>query len=139
MTTFRQCVMPPPMCSFELPFPAPVNLVTFRAQPMSTNELAVLTADGCLHIAGRGALVKKKKKQKRSTSFPVLLPVPYNMVHFSHLQALVNNGFHLSRSGNADASEPIKDASGFRVVSKPLVLQKTYRLDYNIDHVFVLL
>ncbi|KAI5100646.1 elongator complex protein 1 [Silurus meridionalis] len=78
VTTFRQCVVPPPMCSYELQFPVPVNLVTFHKQPLSTNELAALTADGCLHIAG------------------------------------------------PDTSEPIKDASGFRVVSKPLVLQKSY-------------
>lgn len=57
VTTFRQCVVPPPMCSYELQFPAPVNLVTFHAQPLSTNELAALTADGYLHIAGRGALI----------------------------------------------------------------------------------
>ncbi|KAK3526535.1 hypothetical protein QTP70_030761 [Hemibagrus guttatus] len=81
VTTFRQCVVPPPMCSYELQFPAPVNLVTFHAQPLSTNEFAALTADGRLHIAGRGS---------------------------------------------EDASEPEKDASGFRVVSKPLVLRKTY-------------
>ncbi|KAF5903355.1 elongator complex protein 1 [Clarias magur] len=81
VTTFRQCVVPPPMCSYELHFPAPVNLVTFRAQHLSTNELAALTADGYLHIAGRDAM---------------------------------------------DASEPDKDASGFKVVSKPLVLQKKY-------------
>ncbi|MCI4381664.1 hypothetical protein PGIGA_G00254560 [Pangasianodon gigas] len=81
VTTFRQCVVPPPMCSYELQFPAPINLVTFQARPLRTNELAALTADGCLHIAGQGS---------------------------------------------EDASEPIKDASGFRVVSKPLVLQKTY-------------
>lgn len=41
---------------------------------------------------------------------------------------LVN--FPLSHSGSEDASEPEKDASGFRVVSKPLVLRKSYRLDY---------
>lgn len=46
-----------------------------------------------------------------------------------------DNSFHLSHSGSEDASEPIKDASGFRVVSKPLVLQKTYRLAYNTVNV----
>lgn len=61
VTAFRQSVVPPPMCSYELQFPSPVNLVTFHAQPLSTNELAALTADGCLHIASRGALITKKK------------------------------------------------------------------------------
>ncbi|GAA6093027.1 elongator complex protein 1 [Tachysurus ichikawai] len=81
VTTFRQCVVPPPMCSYELQFPAPVNLVTFHSHPLSTNEFAALTADGRLHIAGRGS---------------------------------------------EDTSEPVKDASGSRVISKPLVLHKTY-------------
>ncbi|XP_047675871.1 elongator complex protein 1 [Tachysurus fulvidraco] len=81
VTTFRQCVVPPPMCSYELQFPAPVNLVTFHSHPLSTNELAALTADGCLHIAGQGS---------------------------------------------EDTSEPVKDASVSRVISKPLVLHKTY-------------
>lgn len=66
------------------------------------------------------------------------------MVRFrGHIHALywvnliASDSFHLSLSGKEDASEPIKDASGFRVVSKPLVLQKTYRLDYNIVNVFI--
>ncbi|TSK45876.1 Elongator complex protein 1 [Bagarius yarrelli] len=83
VTTFRQCVVPPPMCSYELQFPAPVNLVTFNSQPLSTNEFAALTTDGFLHITGRAG---------------------------------------------EDAIEDaiVKDACGFRIISKSLVVQKTY-------------
>uniref|UniRef100_A0A8C1Q8T7 Elongator complex protein 1 n=1 Tax=Cyprinus carpio TaxID=7962 RepID=A0A8C1Q8T7_CYPCA len=49
LTTFRQCVIPPPMCAFELQLPVPVNLVTFRSQAQRTNELAALTADGHIY------------------------------------------------------------------------------------------
>lgn len=73
------------MCSFELQFPAPVNLVTFHAKPLSTNALAALTADGCLHISGQGVKVKKNDKTK-PLSF---LHVHYSMVYFSgHIHAL---------------------------------------------------
>lgn len=52
MTTFRQCVIPPPMCAFELQLPVPVNLVTFHSQAQRTNELAALTADGHIYVYG---------------------------------------------------------------------------------------
>uniref|UniRef100_A0A7N6F7N4 Elongator complex protein 1 n=1 Tax=Anabas testudineus TaxID=64144 RepID=A0A7N6F7N4_ANATE len=45
MTTFRKCVVPPPMCSFELQLKSPVNQVTFLCRPQKTNQLAALTAD----------------------------------------------------------------------------------------------
>uniref|UniRef100_A0A8C1XCB8 Elongator complex protein 1 n=1 Tax=Cyprinus carpio TaxID=7962 RepID=A0A8C1XCB8_CYPCA len=53
LTTFRQCVIPPPMCAFELQLPVPVNLVTFRSQAQRTNELAALTADGHIYVYGQ--------------------------------------------------------------------------------------
>lgn len=49
-----------------------------------------------------------------------------------------SNSFHLSHSDGKDAREPVKDASGFRVVSKPLVLQKKYRLGSDSVSVFML-
>ncbi|CAB1325495.1 unnamed protein product [Coregonus sp. 'balchen'] len=52
VSTFRQCVVPPPMCAYDLQLPAPVNLVTFQRQ--STNELAALTADGHISVYGQG-------------------------------------------------------------------------------------
>uniref|UniRef100_A0A671MJJ4 Elongator complex protein 1 n=1 Tax=Sinocyclocheilus anshuiensis TaxID=1608454 RepID=A0A671MJJ4_9TELE len=54
VTTFRQCVIPPPMCAFELQLPVPVNLVTFHSQAQRTNELAALTADGHIYVYGQG-------------------------------------------------------------------------------------
>uniref|UniRef100_A0AAX7VC62 Elongator complex protein 1 n=1 Tax=Astatotilapia calliptera TaxID=8154 RepID=A0AAX7VC62_ASTCA len=50
VTTFRQCVVPPPMCSFELQLKSPVNQVTFLCQPEGTNQLAAFTADGQISI-----------------------------------------------------------------------------------------
>lgn len=54
VTTFRRCVVPPPMCSFELHLPSPVNHVTFLCQPQRTNELAALTSDGQVSIYSQG-------------------------------------------------------------------------------------
>ncbi|KTG06138.1 hypothetical protein cypCar_00036051, partial [Cyprinus carpio] len=83
LTTFRQCVIPPPMCAFELQLPVPVNLVTFRSQAQRTNELAALTADGHIYVYGQGGGVE-------------------------------NGG--------------VPGVSGFKVISPPLVLRKTYRV-----------
>lgn len=83
VTAFRQCVVPPPMCAFELQLPVPVNLVTFHSQAQRTNELAALTADGQIHVYSEGGGSENKA------------------------------------------------ASGFKVVSAPLVLKKTYRV--NVD------
>ncbi|XP_026136123.1 elongator complex protein 1-like isoform X1 [Carassius auratus] len=83
VTTFRQCVIPPPMCAFELQLPVPVNLVTFRSQAQRTNELAALTADGHIHVYGPGGGAE-------------------------------NGG--------------VPGVSGFKVISAPLVLRKTYRV-----------
>ncbi|XP_026872147.2 elongator complex protein 1 isoform X2 [Electrophorus electricus] len=92
VTTFRQCVVPPPMCAYELQLPAAVNQVTFRAQPQRTNELAVLTADGRLHIYG---------------------------------------------PGTGEEKVPETGPCGFRVVSQPSVLQRTYSA--SVDQQGVLL
>lgn len=80
VTTFRQCVVPPPMCSFELQLKSPVNQVTFLCQPQRTNQLAAVTSDGQVSVFTQ------------------------------------------------DSGEPAeKPANGFRTVSRPLVLQKTFR------------
>lgn len=50
VTTFRQSVVPPPMCTYQLQLPCAVNQVTFHPEPGSTNQLAVLTADSRLSI-----------------------------------------------------------------------------------------
>ncbi|XP_069025578.1 LOW QUALITY PROTEIN: elongator complex protein 1 [Embiotoca jacksoni] len=50
VTTFRQSVVPPPMCSLELQVGSPVNQVTFLCQPQGTNQLAALTDSGRILI-----------------------------------------------------------------------------------------
>lgn len=56
VTTFRQCVVPPPMCAFELQLSSPVNQVTFLCQPQRTNQLAALTSDGQISVYSQGGL-----------------------------------------------------------------------------------
>ncbi|KAG7217850.1 hypothetical protein INR49_031498 [Caranx melampygus] len=79
VTTFRQCVVPPPMCSFELQLKSPVNQVTFLCRPERTNQLAAFTADGQISVYSQDS---------------------------------------------GDQSD--KSADGFRIMSRPLVLQKTF-------------
>ncbi|XP_045886110.1 elongator complex protein 1 [Micropterus dolomieu] len=81
VTSFRQCVVPPPMCSFELQLTSPVNQVTFLCQPQRTNQLAALTSDGQISVYGQDL-----------------------------------------------GEQADKTANGFRTVSRPLVLQKTFRV-----------
>ncbi|XP_026213210.1 elongator complex protein 1 [Anabas testudineus] len=91
MTTFRKCVVPPPMCSFELQLKSPVNQVTFLCRPQKTNQLAALTADRQISVYGK------------------------------------------------DSREDVdKTADGFRVISRPLVLQKTFRVAALQDDPLVL-
>ncbi|XP_075904166.1 elongator complex protein 1 isoform X2 [Nelusetta ayraudi] len=82
VTTFRQCVVPPPMCSFELQLPSPVNQVTFLCRPQRTNQLAALTSDGQISIYSQDS-----------------------------------------------TAQPDKCVNGFRSVSPPLVLKKTFRVE----------
>ncbi|XP_056239105.1 elongator complex protein 1 [Seriola aureovittata] len=79
VTTFRKCVVPPPMCSFELQLKSPVNQVTFLCQPQRSNQLAAFTADGQISVYSQ------------------------------------------------DSGEQVdKTAEGFRIMSRPLILQKTF-------------
>ncbi|XP_068429727.1 elongator complex protein 1 [Clinocottus analis] len=81
VTNFRQSVVPPPMCSFELQLTSPVNQVTFLCQPQRTNQLAALTSDGQISV-------------------------------YAH-----------------DSGEQVdKTSDGFRAMSRPLVLLKTFRV-----------
>ncbi|XP_061895843.1 elongator complex protein 1 isoform X1 [Entelurus aequoreus] len=50
VTTFRQTVVPPPMCSFEVQLSSAVNQVTFLCRPEGTNQLATFTADGNISV-----------------------------------------------------------------------------------------
>ncbi|XP_055007062.1 elongator complex protein 1 [Boleophthalmus pectinirostris] len=50
VTNFRQCVVPPPMCSYELQLMSAVNQVVFSCQPDRSSELAAYTADGHISV-----------------------------------------------------------------------------------------
>lgn len=54
VTTFRQSVVPPPMCSFELQLASPASQVTFLSKPLRTNQLAVLASDGQISVYTEG-------------------------------------------------------------------------------------
>uniref|UniRef100_A0A3P8U7I8 Elongator complex protein 1 n=1 Tax=Amphiprion percula TaxID=161767 RepID=A0A3P8U7I8_AMPPE len=58
VTSFRQCVVPPPMSSFELQLTSPVNQVTFLCRPQGTNQVAAFTANGQILIYSQGRLTK---------------------------------------------------------------------------------
>lgn len=61
VTTFRQSVVPPPMCSFELQLASPANQVTFLSKPLRTNQLAVLASDGQISVYAEGGSLKMNK------------------------------------------------------------------------------
>ena len=50
MTVFRQSVVPPPMCTYRLLLPHPVNQVMFSAHPTESNNLAVLDASNQISV-----------------------------------------------------------------------------------------
>ncbi|XP_037833298.1 elongator complex protein 1 isoform X2 [Kryptolebias marmoratus] len=85
VTTFRQSVVPPPMCSFELQLKSPVNQVTFLHRPKGTNQIAAFTVDGQISVFSQD-------------------------------------------SGQAEVT-----TDGFKTVSRPLVLQKTFRFPVPQD------
>ncbi|XP_044219320.1 elongator complex protein 1 isoform X1 [Thunnus albacares] len=75
VTTFRQCVVPPPMCSFELQLTSPVNQVTFLCKPQRTNQLSAFTADGNISVYGQGSGEQPEKTADgfRTVSSPLVL------------------------------------------------------------------
>ncbi|XP_006864750.1 PREDICTED: elongator complex protein 1 [Chrysochloris asiatica] len=50
VTVFRQTVVPPPMCTYRLLLPQPVNQVMFSAHPQMGTELAVLDASNQISV-----------------------------------------------------------------------------------------
>ncbi|XP_026959917.1 elongator complex protein 1 [Sagmatias obliquidens] len=50
VTVFRQSVVPPPMCTYQLLLPHPVNQVMFSAHPKKSNDLAVLDASNQISV-----------------------------------------------------------------------------------------
>ncbi|KAL6117335.1 elp1 [Pungitius sinensis] len=75
VTNFRQCVVPPPMCSFELQLTSPVNQVTFLCQPQRTNQLAALTSNGqiSVYVQDSGGQVNTTSDGFRPMSRPLVL------------------------------------------------------------------
>ncbi|KAL6090825.1 hypothetical protein STEG23_013251 [Scotinomys teguina] len=50
VTVFQQTVIPPPMCTYRLLIPQPVNQVVFSAQHGKSNDLAVLDASNQISV-----------------------------------------------------------------------------------------
>ncbi|XP_024609453.1 elongator complex protein 1 [Neophocaena asiaeorientalis asiaeorientalis] len=50
VTVFRQSVVPPPMCTYRLLLPHPVNQIMFSAHPKKSNDLAVLDASNQISV-----------------------------------------------------------------------------------------
>uniref|UniRef100_G3U3U6 Elongator complex protein 1 n=1 Tax=Loxodonta africana TaxID=9785 RepID=G3U3U6_LOXAF len=50
VTVFRQTVVPPPLCTYRLLLPQPVNQVVFSAHPQKSNDLAVLDASNQISV-----------------------------------------------------------------------------------------
>ncbi|XP_069867301.1 elongator complex protein 1 isoform X1 [Dipodomys merriami] len=50
VTVFRQTVIPPPMSTYRLLLPHPVNQVTFSANPEKSNNIAVLDASNQISV-----------------------------------------------------------------------------------------
>ncbi|EGV92490.1 elongator complex protein 1 isoform X1 [Cricetulus griseus] len=50
VTVFRQTVIPPPMCTYRLMIPHPVNQVVFSAHLEKSNDLAVLDASNQISV-----------------------------------------------------------------------------------------
>ncbi|XP_046881186.1 elongator complex protein 1 isoform X2 [Hypomesus transpacificus] len=84
VTAFSQSVVPPPMCGYDLPLPAPANHVTFCCQAQRTNQLAVLTADGhvAVYCQGAGDLTGSGTEGGgafRTTARPLVLKTTYRV------------------------------------------------------------
>uniref|UniRef100_A0A8C6KL75 Elongator complex protein 1 n=1 Tax=Nothobranchius furzeri TaxID=105023 RepID=A0A8C6KL75_NOTFU len=67
VTTFRQCVVPPPMCSFELQLKSPINQVTFLCRPEGTNQIKMDT------ILNRDALIRSCDRKLGQSASPSCL------------------------------------------------------------------
>uniref|UniRef100_A0A803T8I5 IkappaB kinase complex-associated protein n=1 Tax=Anolis carolinensis TaxID=28377 RepID=A0A803T8I5_ANOCA len=71
LTAFRHAVVPPPLCTYQLQLPCPVNQVAFCAEPARSGDLAVLDANHRISIyrSGRsshiGFIASKSPKNTR--------------------------------------------------------------------------
>ncbi|XP_067839650.1 elongator complex protein 1 [Heptranchias perlo] len=54
VTPFRQTVVPPPMCAYQLQLPCAVNQIMFSSDPQRSNDFAVLTTDNRISVYQAG-------------------------------------------------------------------------------------
>ncbi|XP_048826491.1 elongator complex protein 1 [Brienomyrus brachyistius] len=59
VTPFRLCVVPPPMCAYELQLPSPVSQVSFLHESQRTSNMAVLTTDGRVCVYSHGTRIQE--------------------------------------------------------------------------------
>ncbi|XP_066879274.1 elongator complex protein 1-like [Kogia breviceps] len=50
VTVYPQSVVPPPMCTYRLPLPYPVNQIMFSTHPKKSNDLSVLNASNQIFV-----------------------------------------------------------------------------------------
>ncbi|XP_033841778.1 elongator complex protein 1 [Periophthalmus magnuspinnatus] len=79
VTNFRQCVVPPPMCSYELQLTSVVNQVMFSCQPNRSNELAAYTADGHISVFGPELREKENSSAFRTVCQPLVSKRTYSV------------------------------------------------------------
>ncbi|XP_062827791.1 elongator complex protein 1 isoform X2 [Anolis carolinensis] len=60
LTAFRHAVVPPPLCTYQLQLPCPVNQVAFCAEPARSGDLAVLDANHRISIYRSGGCTNTK-------------------------------------------------------------------------------
>ncbi|XP_067886712.1 elongator complex protein 1 isoform X2 [Heterodontus francisci] len=64
VTPFRQTVVPPPMCAYELQLPCAVNQIMFTSDPQRSNDFAVLTTDNRISVCEAGEGVNQDSTVK---------------------------------------------------------------------------
>ncbi|XP_051785859.1 elongator complex protein 1 [Erpetoichthys calabaricus] len=60
VSVFQRCVVPPPMCTYQLHLPCAVNQLTFLRDPDGLTCLAVLTADSHIYVYQDNDEIKDK-------------------------------------------------------------------------------
>ncbi|XP_074936110.1 elongator complex protein 1 isoform X2 [Phalacrocorax aristotelis] len=50
VTAFQHAVVPPPMCTYEIQLPQPVNQVAFHTDPKHSGDMAILDADNKISV-----------------------------------------------------------------------------------------
>ncbi|KAM8939082.1 elongator complex protein 1 [Pelodytes ibericus] len=68
VTSFHQAVVPPPMSTFQIQFPGPVNEVAFHMDPEKSSSLAAVDADNRIYICRYGSIADKDSKVSTGVS-----------------------------------------------------------------------